>query len=342
MGLVDKILESFKTWANIDVEDFNNEDTEAIRSEYRTAMEEHKITIENHQAALTEMSNAVNTPAFAQAKALEATADKARTKAKRKEAAAKKDYDEAMQYHNAKKSSLCQRFEIIYRRNGIKREHYHGGKFNEVNCIRIMERSEQLILGEDGLPGFLQACLETKHPTILTNDAVEKTCGKFARLLGLLDAIWSSVRGLPAGLLPTQEQYITLQTALLEAKELWLEMKLSTLQPKWHLTFDGHLLEQYRKYEGLADKSDESIEKEHQTLKTLRDQFRGISCYEQRETCIRRELRRFRSPEIRQHVDQFNESIKQSTGTKRAIQAAERLDGNKKAKQEKRRGYIAS
>jgi hypothetical protein len=76
-------------------------------------------------------------------------------------------------------------------------------------------------------------------------------------------------------------------------------MKLSTLQPKWHLTFDGHLLEQFNKFAGLADKSDETIEKGHQTLKNLRERFRGISSYEQREVCIRRELRRSRSPEIK-------------------------------------------
>jgi hypothetical protein len=46
-------------------------------------------------------------------------------------------------------------------------------------------------------------------------------------------------------------------------------MGLSTLQPKWHLTFDGHLMEQFKQHGGLADKSDETIEKGHQTLKTL-------------------------------------------------------------------------
>jgi hypothetical protein len=109
-----------------------------------------------------------------------------------------------------------------------------------------------------------------------------------------------------------------LQTALLEAKELWLAMNLSTLQPKWHLTFYGHLLEQFNRYGGLADKSDETIEKWHQTLKTLRDRFRGITLYEQKETCVRRELCRGQSPEIQQHIDKYEASIKQSDATKRA------------------------
>jgi len=140
-------------------------------------------------------------------------------------------------------------------------------------------------------------------------------------------------------LLPTDEQKIKLQTALLQAKELWLEMKLSTLQPKWHLTFDGHLMDQYSRYGGLADKSDESIEKGHQTLKVMRERFRGIPSYQQQETCIRRELRRSRSPEIQQHIDRYQTSIKQSSTTKRSRDTAERLDNKKKAKEEKRDAY---
>jgi hypothetical protein len=56
-------------------------------------------------------------------------------------------------------------------------------------------------------------------------------------------------------------------------------MQLSTLQPKWHLTFDGHLLEQFKKFGGLADKSDETIEKGHQTFKHLRERFRGLATH---------------------------------------------------------------
>ena len=166
-------------------------------------------------------------------------------------------------------------------------------------------------------------------------------CNNYCSLLGLLDAIWSTVRGIDAGLLPTDEQKERLANALKEAKALWLQMGLTTLQPKWHLTFDGHLLHQVTKYGGLADKSDKTIEKGHQTLKALRQRFRGISSYEVRENCIRRELRQTRSPEIKQHIDNFEGMIKQSAASKRAIDTAERQDNNKKAKLEKREAFIA-
>ena len=190
-------------------------------------------------------------------------------------------------------------------------------------------------------PGFLQCCLLSKGAAV-PEATVQSTCEAYCRLLGLLDAIWSTVRGLQAGLLPTDAQKLSLQTALTEAKTLWIQMKLSTLQPKWHLTFDGHLLSQFNQYAGLADKSDETIEKGHQTLKVLRDRFRGATSYEAKETSIRRELRRSRSPEIQRHIDQYEALIKQSSGTKRASDTVDRLDSKKKAKQERREAFIAS
>jgi hypothetical protein len=123
---------------------------------------------------------------------------------------------------------------------------------------------------------------------------------------------------------------------------LGLTMKLSTRQPKWHLTFDGHLLRQFKKYGGLADKSDESIEKGHQTLKLMRDRFRGVPSFELRESCIRRELRRTRSPEIQKHIDNYENSIKQASGTKREVETAERQEQNKKVKLEKRLDCITN
>ena len=271
---------------------------------------------------------------------MEGEANKTRIKAKQAESKAKEQYDEQVQRHNAKKVSLNQQFESVFRKNGVKREHYHGGKFNGVNCIRIMDKCNALFLGNNETPGFLQKCLLSKCET--TPEAtVEFKCNEYCRLLGLLDAIWSTVRGLHSGLLPTEEQRQSLEDALKQAKTLWLQMGLSTLQPKWHLTFDGHLLDQFTKFGGLADKSDETIEKGHQTLKALRNRFSGISTYERRETCIRRELRRSRSTEIQQHIDNFEALIRQSSTTKRATDTVERQDNNKRVKLEKRGTFIA-
>jgi hypothetical protein len=338
MGLVDKVLESFKHWVNLEVEDFRDHEMEAIRSLYKLAKEQHEAAKEEHAQAKA-FANA--NPQVLQARVLEKAADTARKDAKKEESKAKERYDDKVQQHNAKKSSLNQQFEDTFRKNGVKREHYHGGKFNGVNCIRIMNKAKELVIGTEESPtGFLQQCLLSKIAAA-TTEFVQSTCNNYSRLLGLLDAIWSSVRGIECGLLPTDAQKLSLQVSLEQAKSLWLAMDLSTLQPKWHLTFDGHLLHQFNKYGGLADKSDETIEKGHQTLKLLRDRFRGVNSYEMKEACIRRELRRSRSPEIQRHIDRYEARIKQVAGNKRAIDTADRQDNKKKAKQEKRAGYSA-
>jgi hypothetical protein len=206
MGLVDKVWESFKHWVNLYIEDFHDETTEDIRMQYKAAIEAHKAAIDAHKQSLTAFANVA--PVFpgaandarkaaelatkAAKKAVKA-ADDARKAAKKAEQVAKLEYDEQMKKHNAKKASLNQQFETVFRANGIKREHYHGGKFNGINCIRIMETAKKLILGSEGSQGFLQKCLASKHEMI-TEEDLRKVCEDYGRLLGLLDAVWSKVR----------------------------------------------------------------------------------------------------------------------------------------------------
>jgi hypothetical protein len=204
-----------------------------------------------------------------------------------------------------------------------------------------MEKARQILLGSEDSPGFLQLCIGSKEASV-SDASISSALTNYCHLLGLLDAVWSNVRGIESGLLPTPQQLNSLKTSLEEGKTLWIQMKISTQQPKWHLTFDDHLYYQVSRLGGLADKSDESIEKGHQTLKALRDRFRRISSYERRETCIRRELRRGRSHEVQAHIQAYEVAIKQKTGTKRATNMAERTANKRQAKDEKRTGFTVN
>jgi hypothetical protein len=70
-----------------------------------------------------------------------------------------------------------------------------------------------------------------------------------------------------AGLLPTEDQIVTLEQTIEPTRVLWLQSGWSTDQPKWHLLFDGHLVDQVRMFWGLADKLNDVIEKAHQPWK---------------------------------------------------------------------------
>ena len=169
----------------------------------------HQQAITSHQQA---KALAVANPGSAEAKSLEKSTNKARINAKNGVSKTGAQYEEQVQIHNAKKTSLCQKFESIFSGNGIKREHYHGGKFNGVNCIRIMEKSATLFLGMEQ-QSFLLECLSNRTESIAPETVTDK-CHQYSRLLGLLDTIWSSVRGKEAGLLPTEQQLDRLEQAL--------------------------------------------------------------------------------------------------------------------------------
>jgi hypothetical protein len=124
-----------------------------------------------------------------------------------------------------------------------------------------MDRSKELF---DAAATLL---LEMRDPTLETIEDLQKTVQAHSELLGCLDAIWLAVHGFDSGLLPTDAQLVFLEAAISEGKRQWLELGLSTNQSKWHLTFDGHLLDCVKSFGGLADKSDEVIEKGHQEWK---------------------------------------------------------------------------
>ena len=95
------------------------------------------------------------------------------------------------------------------------------------------------------------------------------------------------------------------------------------------------------KYGGLADKSDESIELQHQTLRRLGDRFRSITSYQKKETCIRKELRRDKSPEIQKQVDKCIATKKRvKRDSKRALDFTERQHEERETKRVKREAFV--
>jgi hypothetical protein len=93
MGLADKILESYKHWVNLEVEDFHDEITDGVQSVYKLAKHQHKLAIEAYELACTVASA---NPHSDQAKKMEHDADKARIAAKKEESKTKEVYTDTM------------------------------------------------------------------------------------------------------------------------------------------------------------------------------------------------------------------------------------------------------
>jgi len=262
-------------------------------------------------------------------------AKQASVEAKANKVKAKANFEETIKQHNARLYSLSQEIDVIFRSHKIKKEHYHDGKYNGVNCIRIMDKAQQL------WTEFAVAIKDKKVPMV-PDTIIDAKCTQFSNLMGLMDAIWSHVQGVGTGLSPTALQVEWLQKTIEKAKALWLNMGIGTLQPKWHMTFDGHLLHQVRTYGGLADKSDETIELQHQVIKRPKDRFRSVTSYQRQETCIRKELRRGKSPEIKSHIDKDQAAIKRKSDSQRSLEMTERQQGQHEAKPVKREAFVDS
>jgi len=168
-----------------------------------------------------------------------------------------------VRHHNSRMHSQSQTFDCTFRANNVTKQNCHGGKHNGVNCIGIVEQLDELWTK-------FASSIKLKKTNLATDAEIDKNrCQQFAKMLGCLDVIWSNVRGIGAGLPPTNDQTEQLKKTTVDGKEMWNDMNIGALQPKWHMAFDGHLLHQVIKHGGLADESDKTIELQHQTLMRL-------------------------------------------------------------------------
>ena len=174
---------------------------------------------------------------------------------------------------------LHHKIEMIFKKKQITKEVYHGGKFNGVNCIKIIEDAEDI------MKKIADLLIRKKDPNDLQLECdgnIRERCKSYALLLKSLGAIWSQVRGIEKGLLPTTENKVELSNAIAKGKQIWLDLGITTNQPKWHLTFDGHLEEQYDRLGCIADKAEDAIEFEHQTWSKLDFKYRHVMNFEKR------------------------------------------------------------
>jgi hypothetical protein len=79
----------------------------------------------------------------------------------------------------------------------------------------------------------------------LTKHEVRSEIVKCGKMLGMFNLIFAQVQGVDAGLRPTEDQQTSmLATTIEKTSELWLGSGWLMDKPKWHLLFDGHLVDQ--------------------------------------------------------------------------------------------------
>ena len=128
-----------------------------------------------------------------------------------------------------------------------------------------------------------------------------------------------------------------------DPRNWWTRCRITTLQPKWHVTFVGHLFHQVKQHQGLADKNDDIIEKAHQPWKREKERTWNIKNFQLQQRCQLKSVRKrshykvctkMAELEIKRRRRYSNEmqnpttTAVQSNKIKRAAKAAKRLDFN--------------
>ena len=144
---------------------------------------------------------------------------KSLTEAKQKLKKAKAAYHDMQKKRKLLKGSLAADMEAIYKKVGACREHYHGGSFDGGSCRAMMAYAKELL-------GLTMDLLVSKHHKPSTCKPIEdlrKEMKEYERALGLLDVVWSSVRGID-GLLPSDEFLTSLEANIEKARVAWLAL----------------------------------------------------------------------------------------------------------------------
>ncbi len=240
IGLINKFNEEVTSWMQLNVEALAPE-YDAIQRSYLEAMEDET------EARMEYEGNLVSTELKKKLK----DASDLRKKTK-------KEYNAMQEEISKREGGFWDHQEDIFHGLGLKHESYFAGKLNGNSCRKQMEKAKEWSekMAELGIFDPTQSQL--------TKQEMQDEIAKFGKMLGMFDSIFAQVRGVDAGLLPTEEQIVALEQTIEKTRELWVGSGWSTDQPKWHLLFDGHLVDQVCMFCGLTDKLDDMIEKAHQ------------------------------------------------------------------------------
>jgi tetratricopeptide (TPR) repeat protein len=251
---------------------------------------------------------------------------------------ARKAYNEMQKDRKCEKGSYLNRKETIYRKNGMKHEHYHGGQFNGVSCRQQMSTAVQFCEDWQELTLYVWS----QDQTNISEAEILQRMEKYKNLLGKLDVVYSTVRGVD-GLLPTEAEVVRLAKVVLDAKTLWLDCGFNIKgNPKCHLIFDGHLVHQFRKYGGLADKNEDVIEFDHQIWKREKERTRTVKNFRTQQRCQVKKIRRTQHYKVRFIIQRFRRERKREKTPAQKALTSQKKTARAEAKHTKRELFTHS
>jgi hypothetical protein len=158
----------------------------------------------------------------------------------------------------------------------------------------------------------------------------------------ILDVVYSAVRGVD-GLLPTEAEIVQLEKVVADAKTLWLDCGFNIKgNPKCHLIFDGHLVHQFLKYGGLANKTEDVIEFDHQIWKREKERTRTVKNFRTQQRCQVKKMRRTQHYKVRFIIERFKRERKREKTPAQKEHTFQKQTAKAEAKQTKRELFSQS
>jgi hypothetical protein len=175
MGLVDKLITSFLdyVWQKVLL-------LPPADDLVRKKLQETDVQLTSSITLLQSKKAAYNESKTAENKTEVERVQVEKNKAVKERASANTAYEKMIRSYSRTAGSFTSRLEATYRALGISREYYHGGKFNGVNCIRIMDQSTNIFKHPTTL------LLEMRDPTLETAEDIQLTSGKYLKSSGML------------------------------------------------------------------------------------------------------------------------------------------------------------
>jgi hypothetical protein len=106
--------------------------------------------------------------------------------------------------------------------------------------------------------------------------------------------------------------------------------------------FDGHLLHQFRKCGGLADKNEDVIEFDDQIWKREKERTRMVKNFETQQRCQAKKRRRTQHHKVRFVIERFRRERKREKTPAEKERTIHRLNAKAEVKQARREQFSQS
>lgn len=173
---------------------------------------------------------------------------------------------------------LENKLEQLFTKFKIKHEAFHGGGLNGVCCNRFLYNVIDII-DELKTIAFKRLRSGEKQGRCSETD-LDKKFETYLRAFEVMDLSFSLLRTIN----PTDEEIKHAKNAIAVLKNFWLHKLNLNVTPKAHILFE-HAVEQFIEHNGLSDKAEDFVEREHQrgkqmearTSRMSKSTFRGKS-----------------------------------------------------------------